>query len=90
LVFGAFTAFLVGLFPKFISLIWIPFGYSFVIFYFGRLTKMPDWAIQISAFGATPQLPIESFTPLPLIILTTIAVALTFIGFNFGYKRRDL
>ncbi|MDR2749528.1 MAG: hypothetical protein LBC41_02605 [Clostridiales bacterium] len=78
-----------GYAPKFISLIWAVFAFSFFTFYFGRLTELPEWVSHISPFDNIPQIPVEEFSAVPLVILCVIAAA-TFVAGFAGYKKRDL
>ncbi|MDR2530771.1 MAG: hypothetical protein LBC65_04415 [Oscillospiraceae bacterium] len=89
LVFAGLTAFLVGVAPKFVGLVWALFGYSFISLYFSRLFDMPDWAVRISPYGNVPQIPIEELAAAPLAILSAIAVALGIVGY-VSYRRRDI
>jgi ABC-2 type transport system permease protein len=83
------ATFFVGLLPKLKSLVWLLFGYSFIMFYFGRLFKVPEIAIKLTPFGNIPQLPIEQFSVLPLVVLCVIAIGLT-VGGVLGFERRDI
>jgi len=85
----SFAAFLVGLFPKFTSLIWVLFGYSFIIFYFGKLFNVPDFFVKLSPFGHIPQLPVQEFSATPLIIMTAIACFFCTLGVHY-FNKRDL
>ncbi|MCL2529411.1 MAG: ABC transporter permease [Coriobacteriia bacterium] len=80
---------LVGLLPRLSVAIWVVYAYSFVIIYFGRMFKLPDWATNISPFGSVPQLPVADFNAVPLAVLAAIAVALTLVGLA-AYRLRDL
>jgi len=81
--------FLVGLLPKLRSLIWIIFGYSLIIFYFGRLFSIPEIATKLSPFGNIPQLPVQEFSAMPLIVTCIIATGLCVVGIA-GIERRDM
>ena len=85
------AVFIVGLLPKLKSLIWVLFGYSFMIFYFGRLfaDKIPEIILKLSPFGNIPQIPVEEFSAIPLIILCVTSVILCVIGI-MGFERRDV
>ena len=61
-------------------------GYCFVV-YLGMLAAGLDG--KLSPFGHTPQVPVEEVKPLPVIVLTLIALVLVCIGFT-GYNRRDI
>lgn len=80
---------LVGLLPKLTVLIWVVYAYSFGAVYFGRLFDMPEWSLKITPFGNIPQLPIQEFNVIPLIVLTLIAVVLTAVGV-IAFSRRDI
>ena len=80
---------LIGIAPKFISLIWAVFGFVFVVFYFGELFDIPKWLIKLSPFGNIPSMPVENFALAPTICLFLIAIMLTTLGI-YGYKRRNI
>ena len=83
------ATFFVGLLPKLKSLVWLLFGYSFLMFYFGRLFKVPEFALKLSPFNNIPQLPVEKFTVLPLVVLCVISVILITAGI-LGFEKRDI
>jgi ABC-2 type transport system permease protein len=83
------AVFLVGLFPKFTSLIWILFGYSFIIFYFGKLFNVPHFAAKLSPFGHIPQLPVQEFSATPILIMSALARFFCALGVYY-FGRRDL
>ncbi|MCL2329431.1 MAG: hypothetical protein FWC39_13080 [Bacteroidetes bacterium] len=83
------AVFLVGMFPKLTSLVWIVFGYSFVTFYFGRLFNVPEIALKLSPFGNIPQLPVQELSLMPLVVLCIIAIGFCLMGI-VGFERRDI
>jgi ABC-2 type transport system permease protein len=85
----SFAVFLIGMFPKLISLAWIMFGYSFLVFYFGRMFSLPEIALRVTPFGNIPQLPVQAFSFLPLVILCVIAVGFCALGI-IGFEKRDI
>ena len=89
LTIAGFGILLVGLSPKLNVLVWVVFAYTFVIMYFGRMMDIPEWVKRATPFGNIPQLPIEEFTIIPLIVLTIIAAGLAMVGL-WNYKRRDI
>jgi ABC-2 type transport system permease protein len=89
LVMSAIAALLVGVLPKLTALIWVLFAYSFLILYFGGLFDLPEWVTRISPFGNIPQIPVEEFTPAPVVILCIITGILYAFGHK-GYKERDI
>lgn len=80
---------LIGWAPRFTGMVWLYLGYSFFVVYLGGMLKLPDWMAKLSLFGHTPQVPVEEVKPLPVIVLTLIALVLVCIGFA-GYNRRDI
>jgi len=85
----AVAVFLVGLLPKLKSLAWLLFGYSFLMFYFGRIFNIPEIMLKLSPFSNIPQLPVAQFSTLPLIVLCIIAVGFCAVGV-WGFGRRDI
>lgn len=80
---------LFGLLPRWTALGWVVVIYSFVVVYFGQILQFPDWLSNLSPFGHVPQLTIEDFNAVPLLILTAVAVALIGAGLA-GLRRRDI
>ncbi|MDR1264163.1 MAG: hypothetical protein LBK42_00990 [Propionibacteriaceae bacterium] len=80
---------LIGLAPKLSGLVWLVFGYTFVVLYLGRTMGLPDWAARITPFGNIPQLPAQTLTVAPLIGLTLVAAALTAVG-GWRFRQRDI
>jgi len=89
LVIGGGAALLVGVLPKFTAFIWALYGYSFLMFYFGRLFDIPEFVKRIAPFGNVPQYPIEEFSLSSVIILSVIAVVLFAAGLIL-YRKRDI
>ena len=85
----AIAVFLVGRLPKLTSWVWLLFGYSFLMFYFGRLFNVSEIMLKISPFGNIPQLPVEELSILPLFIMCVIAVVFCAVGI-VGFKKRDV
>jgi len=80
---------LIGFLPKFSNLIWAFLGAFFFVIYIGRLLGMPEWLIEATPFGAVPQIPVEDFNIIPLLILTAIAAVMIAVSY-IGYRRRDI
>ncbi|MCL1846692.1 MAG: hypothetical protein FWF91_01840 [Coriobacteriia bacterium] len=80
---------LVGYLPKLTALVWAVFAYTFVAMYFGRIMDVPEWVQRITPFGNIPQLPIQDFTLLPLVLLTLIAIVLAVPG-AWRFTQRDI
>lgn len=78
---------LVGVAPKVTALSWFYILFTFVVVYLGQLLDFPTWMASLSPFAHIPELPMEMLRYKPLIVLTMLAVALTFIGFLTINKR---
>lgn len=88
-VMGGLAVLLVGWLPKLTVLVWAVFGYTFFVMYFGRVVDVPKWIMSLTPFGNVPQLPVQEFTVVPLVVLTLIALVLAVIGVQ-GFKARDI
>ncbi|WP_407272108.1 ABC transporter permease [Radiobacillus sp. PE A8.2] len=80
---------LIGFLPRLTSIIWMYLLYSFIVLYLGGLFQFPDWIGKLTPFGYVPQIPIEQFDVLPVIVLIVLAVVLMVLGL-IGYNRRDI
>ncbi|MCL2827057.1 MAG: hypothetical protein FWD72_06610, partial [Eggerthellaceae bacterium] len=80
---------LIGFIPKLSALVWAMFAYTFFVMYFGRIMDVPEWVTRITPFGNIPQLPVQDFNAVPLIVLTLIAVAFTALG-TWRLKERSI
>lgn len=85
---GAAVA-LFGLVPRAAQWAWGVFGFSAFIFFYGPLLNLPSWVSDVSPFGHTPRLPSEELDLVPLVAMTAIAAALTWVGL-YGFRRRDI
>ena len=62
----------------------------FVVFgWLGELFSLPDWLLDVSPFGLTPQVPAEDYDWAPLARLTVVTCVLVAVGLA-GFRRRDL
>jgi ABC-2 type transport system permease protein len=86
-VMFALAVFMVGAFPKLKFFVWIVFAYSFVTFYFGRFFNIPEAVLKLSPFGNIPQLPAETFSAIPLVVMSGISFALIAGGIILFEKR---
>lgn len=68
---------------------WLLFAYTMVVTWIGELLKFPDWLMDLSPFNHVPQVPVDDFDVLPLVVLTLIAAALVAVGM-VGLQRRDI
>jgi len=85
----ALAVFLTGILPKAANAIWLFFGFSFIVVFFGLILNLPTWIEKLCPFSYIPLVPIDDVNYLTLGMLTFIAIVLSGIGF-FGYRRRDL
>ncbi|MDR2620481.1 MAG: hypothetical protein LBC29_05140 [Propionibacteriaceae bacterium] len=83
------AALLIGWAPKFINLAWAYLSYVVFCGMFGTLLGLPEWAIKISAVGATPALPGHPMQWPPVLVLCAIAIALVGAGL-IGFRNRDI
>ncbi|MBG7605969.1 MAG: polyketide antibiotic transporter [Actinobacteria bacterium] len=89
LVLGAFAMMLYGFSPRWAPFAWAGFAWAIVAGLFGTVIDIPEWALDISPFGHVPAIPASSFELLPVMLLCTIAVALTWVGL-VAITRRDI
>ncbi len=89
LVMVGLSVFLLGVIPKWTNIVWIYIFYSFIALYFGGLFQFSDWIGALSPFGHVPQVPIEEYSIMPLVLLTILSLILIINGFN-GYNKRDI
>jgi ABC-2 type transport system permease protein len=54
-----------------------------------RLSDLPALFADLSPFGHTTAMPLDSIEVMPLMVLTTIAAALTVAG-SINFRKRDL
>ena len=85
----ALAVLLTGLLPKFTGLSWIYLLYSFIVVYLGGLLQFPEWMGNLSPFGQVPQIPVEDMDFMKVIVLSTIAIVVTILGF-IAYNKRDI
>ncbi|MFY7068791.1 ABC transporter permease [Nocardiopsis changdeensis] len=89
LAFVAATALFVGAAPRLMPLVWLWLGYSVFTTMLGALLGMPDWALDLSAFGMLPQPPMEEFEAAPVVIASAAVAAALALALA-GFRRRDL
>lgn len=83
------TGFLTGLWPRVAPAAWLALIGSIVLTVMGPLLGLPEWAEDLSPFTHIPLMPAESFDPMPLIVESSVAIALTATGL-LGIRRRDV
>ena len=78
-----------GLVPRWVGASWAILAACVVEGFLGAVLHLPGWLQDLSPFERVPQLPAASLTLLPLLVISAIAAALTFIGL-IGLRRRDI
>jgi ABC-2 type transport system permease protein len=68
---------------------WAAFTAFVVIGFLGQLLGLPEWVLDLSPFQHVPAMPAESFSPVPLLLLTAAAIALVVAGLA-GLRHRDV
>jgi ABC-2 type transport system permease protein len=68
---------------------WVAVGYCAVVALFAESFDLPDWSQLASPFAHTPQVPFESMTTLPLLVISSLVLALLASG-AVGLRRRDV
>ena len=89
LVLIGLTAALYGIRGALASWGWLLVAYTVVVGLFGGLLRLPDWALNLSPFHLTPQVPAQDFSLTPLLLLTAVAVLLTLVGVA-ALRHRDV
>lgn len=80
---------LVGAAPRWAVLAWVPVGWAVLVGLFAGLLDLPDAALWWSPLHWVPRSPADAVDPVPLLVLSALAVALTAVGV-VGYRRRDV
>lgn len=84
----ALATFLLGVWPKGSSFVWMYIALTLTVVYLGGLIDFPEWLNQLSVFYFIPKVPIETINWTELEMLIGGTVLLTVLGF-IGYNRRD-
>jgi ABC-2 type transport system permease protein len=81
---------LFGLVPRMAILAgWTLLGVAALLILIGPSLRLPQWALDVTPFAHVPKLPGGDFTAVPLLWLTSVAVAATGAGLA-AFRRRDL
>ena len=80
---------LIDYLPRLTSIIWVYLGASFFVVYLGKVLNLPKWVGKLSPFGQVPQVPVQEMNVTKLLVLTAIAVVLSWVGF-VKFKRREM
>ncbi|MFI8849571.1 ABC transporter permease [Streptomyces sp. NPDC053499] len=89
-VLAGFALAAFGLLPRLAATVtWAAFAVCLVIGQFGTLLDLPDGLIDISPFSHLPNLPAESLTATPIVVMAALAAVLAAVGVA-GFRRRSL
>lgn len=89
-VLAGFALAAFGLLPRLAATAaWAAFAVCLVIGQFGTLLKLPDTLIDISPYTHLPDLPAESLTVSPVVVMVALAGVLAAVGV-LGFRRRSL
>src|SRR5579864_4965489 len=77
-----------GLVPRWAGLAWGVLAACVLVGFLGAVLQIPAWLQDLSPFQRVPQLPAESLTVVPLIVMALIAALLTVVGLA-ALRRRD-
>lgn len=89
LLFIGILVILIGWAPKLRSAMWAFLGLVFVLSYFGKLLKLPNWLLKISPFYWFKKVPTNAIDWQAWWLILAAAVVLLIAGF-IGYNKRDL
>ncbi|MGH8951425.1 MAG: ABC transporter permease [Acidimicrobiia bacterium] len=79
---------LFGLLPRLTSLAWVMIAVVWIGLV-GVIVGLPEWVSNLSPFGYGALVPAVDIEPVPLLVLSAIAVVLMTVGF-LGFRRRDV
>ncbi|MBQ0866086.1 ABC transporter permease [Streptomyces smyrnaeus] len=89
-VLAGFALAAFGLLPRLAATVtWAAFAVCLVIGQFGTLLNLPDGLLDISPYSHLPNMPAESLTVMPIVVMVVLAGALTVVGVA-GFRRRSL
>jgi ABC-2 type transport system permease protein len=88
-VLVAITFALFGWRPGVALVAWAAFTAFVAIGFLGQLLGLPEWVLALSPFQHVPAMPAETFSWVPLLLLTAAAIALVAAGLA-GLRRRDV
>jgi ABC-2 type transport system permease protein len=90
MVFVGLAVLLWGYVPRVaIPIAWGVMAAMWFITMFGEVFRLPTWFLDLLPLSATPYAPLEPMAWAPLVIMTLVALALTWAGLN-RFSRRDI
>ncbi len=89
LLVTAIAVAILGLFPRLSAMAWAVVAFIFFQVILGETLRLPNWIDGLSPFWHLPELPVETFDPVPALAELVLAVALVLLGL-WGYRRRDI
>lgn len=78
-----------GLKGKWEGFSWFYLLFSFITIYLGDLLELPTVVMRLSPFNHIPELPVDSFQLLPLILVSGLALIFYSVG-ALGFMKRDI
>lgn len=78
-----------GLLLRWSLLAWAGVAFVFFQVMLGETLRLPNWIDALSPFWHLPELPVETFNPLPAAVELVLAAALVMLA-QWGYRRRDI
>ncbi|WBB73382.1 ABC transporter permease [Micromonospora sp. WMMD1128] len=88
-VLAGFAVLLYGLLPRLASAAWAVLAVCVLLGQLGAVLRLDRWLLDLSPFTHTPQVLRATWSPTPLYLLTTLALALALTGL-LTFRRRDL
>jgi ABC-2 type transport system permease protein len=89
LLVAAVAIVLPGALPRWSGVAWAGVAFIGVQVMLGETLRFPDWVDAISPFWHLPQLPVDSFDPIPAAAELALATALVLLSL-WGHRRRDI
>lgn len=89
LVLVGVAAALFGWFPHATGAAWGVLAFVAVVALFGTVLRLPEWVVDLSPLTHAPNVPVEEWTVLPVLVLTFVAGVLMAAGLA-GFRHRDL
>jgi ABC-2 type transport system permease protein len=85
----AVAALLYAVVPRLVPLVWVVFGYAFLIGFFGPLLDAPEWVVELSPYEHIGEYPSEEISVVAMLVLAAIAAAIAVSALAL-FRRRDL